>query len=572
MKRTIKTFIYTLAILLASCADKADYGTLLKQSDSLMESRPDSALTLLDGIPTKELKTDADRAYYALLLTQARDKNYITQRDDSLIQSAMQYYNQYENTAMQARGYYLWGGFYRDKNKQAEAIEKYLIAATFAEKANNKALLGRIYNNAGHLYYFQKLYEEADSLYRKVEQIGIQLNDVSLHTEALLMQGKVKSKQNDYPQAEKKLLQAQTISKNFESNKLQANIARTLSLLYSRTKDKAKALKYAKQNISFLKDTKHCYYAFFTLGEAYFQTNQYDSATYYLNKSLNISDYGIKADAYMRLADIAKIQGETAISLKMELLHSAYRDSVEQNSQRSKILKAEHKVKEQIQHTHYEKAFNERILITIVSFLICATMFFLWFRRKHHIQEREQLARENGLRKSYVLQKELHAQKEAEIKALQDQIVQQHISEEQKQTLEIELINLHEQYTDSIKKIRKYSDVIQKIDNILTIYREKKVPKDFLDENDWARLLAEIDKKGVINRICETHGLSEIEYHLCTLLLLDYSVADMGRIIQRDRVSVYRIERSIAKKMGKEYQTGELQKQLKNMVNDCTSK
>ena len=91
-----------------------------------------------------------------------------------------------------------------------------------------------------------------------------------------------------------------------------------------------------------------------------------------------------------------------------------------------------------------------------------------------------------------------------------------------------------------------------------------------MDEDDWVRLLAEVDKKGTVNRISEMFGLSEMECHLCCLLLLDYSVTDMGRIIQRDRVSVYRIERSILKKMGKEYQAGALQNLLRGMLNDYT--
>ena len=50
-----------------------------------MEEYPDSALHILESIETQQLSAQADRAYYALLLTQARDKNYIVQTDDSLI-------------------------------------------------------------------------------------------------------------------------------------------------------------------------------------------------------------------------------------------------------------------------------------------------------------------------------------------------------------------------------------------------------------------------------------------------------------------------------------------------------
>ena len=48
-----------------------------------MEAYPDSALRILENVEPQQLKTPANQAYYALLLTQARDKNYIVQTDDS---------------------------------------------------------------------------------------------------------------------------------------------------------------------------------------------------------------------------------------------------------------------------------------------------------------------------------------------------------------------------------------------------------------------------------------------------------------------------------------------------------
>lgn len=570
MRKHIITFISILTALLAACTEKIGYNTLLVQADSLMTSHSDSALHILQGISTESLNTKADRAYYALLLTQARDKNYIVQTDDSLIQMAVRYYDSMRDCKMQAQAYYYWGSVYRDRNEQAIAAEKYLMAIPFAQEINDKVLLGRIYNNAGYLYYLQEFYNKADSIFRQAEKIGICLNDTALHAEALSMQGRIKLSQNDYHQAEKKLLQAQTVLGDSKQNRLQAAISNALSLLYSRIKDKEKALQYAKLNISLQEDTIHCHHAFLTLGEAYFKAEKYDSASCYFNKSLGSSDYGIKADAYMRLADIANRRGDASISLEMERMHSAYRDSLEQASQRTKVLEVEQRMTIQKQRARYEVSLNKYFLVAIVLAAICIIILLLLInhRFKHRQQEKQQLEWENELRQKFVQQKEELEQKEKEIAALQDRIALQYINEEQKQTLEVELTDLNEQHTALVKKMRRYSEVTQKIDHILSIYKEKKIPKEFLDENDWARLLAEVDPKGVVNSIGRKYKLSEIECHLCSLLLLGYSVADMGRIIRRQRISVYRIERSITKKMGRNYQAGELQKWLKNMIND----
>ena len=350
------------------------------------------------------------------------------------------------------------------------------------------------------------------------------------------MQGRIKLSQNDYHQAEKRLLQAQTVLGDSKQNRLQAAISNALSLLYSRIKDKEKALQYAKLNISLQEDTIHCHHAFLTLGEAYFKAEKYDSASCYFNKSLGSSDYGIKADAYMRLADIANRRGDASISLEMERMHSAYRDSLEQASQRTKVLEVEQRMTIQKQRARYEVSLNKYFLVAIVLAAICIIILLLLInhRFKHRQQEKQQLEWENELRQKFVQQKEELEQKEKEIAALQDRIALQYINEEQKQTLEVELTDLNEQHTALVKKMRRYSEVTQKIDHILSIYKEKKIPKEFLDENDWARLLAEVDPKGVVNSIGRKYKLSEIECHLCRLLLLGYSVADMGRIIRRN--------------------------------------
>ena len=164
-KRTI-ALIAILAALLTACTGKTDYNTTLVQADSLMASRPDSALHMLQGISTKNLSTKADRAYHALLLTQARDKNYIRQTDDSLIQVAVRYYDTHEDAPLQARAYYYWGSLYRDQNDYSGAIDKYAIALSHInDHPGNAELKTSLYSNLGYLYYTQGLNSEADSIY-----------------------------------------------------------------------------------------------------------------------------------------------------------------------------------------------------------------------------------------------------------------------------------------------------------------------------------------------------------------------------------------------------------------------
>ena len=568
----IFAYLFLFFLLVSASCRQQDYPRLLAVADSLMDTRPDSAWQVLRGISSTELNRDADRAYYALLLTQVRDKNFIEQKNDSLIRVAVEYYERHEDVVMQARAYYLWGGFYRDKNLQADAVEKYLKAAYWAEKAGCRLLLGRIYNNIGYLYYWQKLYDDAYPYFQKTAQLGITLNDTNLYAEALLMQGKIRLNQNDYVPAERKLLLAQSIMGNKVQIDLQMNIVRTLSLLYSRTKDKTKALQYAKHNIGLQTDTLHCYYAYLTLGEAYFQTGQYDSAAYYIYKSLGTSDYGIKADAYMRLADIARQQGNVPLSLEMEILYSSCKDSLEIITQHQDVLKVGQKINEQIQYMRHEKTFNKRILGIVVSMTICICIILLWLRRRHCIREHKLQVRENILHEECVRKKEQLEQNRVEIAAMQDKINQQNINEEQKQILMAELDSLHEQHADMVKKMQRYSDVIQEIEStrqsdfagtlvllrqtelyakmerICAYYKEFEGYKEHLTVDDQNRLLCDIDcyTGGFIVRLktcCP--ALSEDDLRFCALHLLGLSVQQIAVLLEKDRSGVYKRQKRI---------------------------
>ena len=75
--------LLNLIFVTFACQQKGSGDLLLSTADSLMSTRPDSALYLLENICLSEIKTPAQNAKYALLLTQAQDKNYIIPTTDS---------------------------------------------------------------------------------------------------------------------------------------------------------------------------------------------------------------------------------------------------------------------------------------------------------------------------------------------------------------------------------------------------------------------------------------------------------------------------------------------------------
>lgn len=92
--RHLFTIIITTVICLgvASC-EPAHVRETISHASAIMHDRPDSALTLMESIDPSEIHRGETRALHALYLTQARNKNHIIQTDDSLINIALDHFD-----------------------------------------------------------------------------------------------------------------------------------------------------------------------------------------------------------------------------------------------------------------------------------------------------------------------------------------------------------------------------------------------------------------------------------------------------------------------------------------------
>lgn len=577
MKQGIYVTIWLISfLLLNSCIRQHNHNILLVQADSLMEEYPDSALHILESIESQQLTVQADRAYYALLLTQARDKNYIVQTNDSLIRIAVQYYDSIGDVQMQAKAYYYKGCIYRDANLCGEAVQEYLTAISLAKKAGNPKLQGLICNHVGYLYYLQDLLEQADSIYRLTEQLAIQQNDTSLWADALSFQGKINIERGIpyYSKAEEKLLKAFDMTNTPNYKQLQADISAALSSLYNSMELNKKAVHYAKLNISLRNDTAQHYRAFLLLGDAYFKAGLYDSATLYINKSLSSTGYGTQASAYMRLAEIAKVQGDLDKSLEFTKKHTLYLDSLHLAKQSNDILIAEKEVAKQ-QYTNNLGYQNKKlhILIIVSVLLICIIgIIYAVLRRSqqkaHHIEQEQSLLEKEkqDLQQKYIQLKNELTQKEAEIVSQQKDINQHHINEEKKKKLQQELDTLARKRSALAKETLEHSEVYSKIERIINSYKKYDKSEEQLNDNDWQRFIVETDIRWdkAITRLRIQCELEKEEVHLCCLLLTDFPIAHLEYIIKQTRNTIYRKEKEILKKAGCPSGTNKLKEFIKN--------
>lgn len=561
MKNTVIIILFAMS-LLSSCTIRQDYNQQLLKADSLMQLRPDSALNILKSISPKKLSTRADNAYYALLLTQAQDKNFVVQKDDSLIQIAVHYYDSIGDTKMQAKAHYYWGCVYRDMNQQAEAIREFFIAAPLTEKSKEKRQLGLIYNNIGCIYNIQEFNEKADSIYQLVEVIAEELKDTILWVEALSKQGSIALAEgnNYFPIVEQKLSDAFRIADKVGHNGLKADISASLSHLYSRMNLGEKALYYAKLNLSLRRDATRAYRTFLILGDAYYKCGQYDSATFYLNKSLIGKDYGRKADAYMRLADIAMIQGDNALSIELERSSSAYKDSLYQLRRRvvtNKIIKAETDAQTMLQKLYYKGRLNTYlygfILITIIIIAIALIIYKQYQRKNDSLQkDKLQLEKVNHILNLYYtnLQTDIN-QKDLEIVNLREELASHQVNEKQRKKLQAELDEMVLKRKALAKEAFLHSPLYEKMQAIIKDYQDQDTSDKEISDQEWQEFVAEMDVEwnNAITELCAKYQLSKEELHLVCLSLVEFPFSHLEYLLHLSRATLYRKRNALLKRI-----------------------
>lgn len=542
MKKQTIALIAILTALLTACTETTGYNTTLVQADSLMNLHPDSALNMLESISTDSLKTKADRAYHALLLTQARDKNYIVQTDDSLIQVAVRYYDTHENAPLQARAYYCWGSLYRDRNDYSQAIDKYTIALSHINgRSENAELKASLYSNLGYLYYTQGLSTEADSIYQRAELLAKSQKDTASLCYTLSQRGMISLEQGKtyYPKAEQQMQQALSIGKAFSDSTILVPIYHSLSMLYSLMPKPGQALLYARLNYSGLKDTQHCYRTFLLLGNAYFINGQYDSAGIFLQKILKAERYyDTKADACIRLSEIAQKKGDMETSILLERKRTMYQDSAQINQQGHDILNTV--IAHERNNSNTISKRSTYILCTVSTIFLAISFVCIFYFRKKHLQHKaEKKEWEETLQaeiaKANLRRKQELAEKERENATLQEKVSQLVVKKP---------THRQEEYKTSALyiKVSRITKDLQKVET-----------KENLNEEEWSQFTALTNAGwyGIITYLDERYNLSAEEIRICCLYLAQVPVIHMGHFLHiQSRSTIQARTKNILLKMG----------------------
>lgn len=138
--------------VIAGCQGDRDVDNALLCADEMMEKMPDLALKVMESIDPKRVYGGSQRARYALLLTQARYKNFIDETDDSLISVAVRHYRRKNDHRALANACFHKARILENAGNDNRSLELALDAEQAAIKADDNLWLARIYELMADLY------------------------------------------------------------------------------------------------------------------------------------------------------------------------------------------------------------------------------------------------------------------------------------------------------------------------------------------------------------------------------------------------------------------------------------
>ena len=366
-----------MSVSLSSCSSSVK-SPLLLSADSLMEIYPDSALSILESISSPQKLPRADRALYALLLTQARHKNYIALGDDSLIKTAVEYYGDKKKSVRAAKAHYYWGATYLEKGYTSFAVDEYLTAIRLMPVRDE--FLAMIYDNLADCYEKDDLYDIAIEAYRQAYQI---VEGGSQQTYPLRGIARICLLQNKKDSALLYYQKALDYALAEQDSSLIGALYHDLAMVYNEKKDYVQADKYVSKAMIMQGDdaVNVC----LSKAQIMLNLNKLDSASYFFSKNIDrLNIYG-KAVCYDGMHQIAKKRGEWKVATENMDAYRVLYDSMQIMNDNEELnrLMDKHQLEE---HKRLLSEHTKMLVFTLVSvffFLMIICVFcFMWNDRK----------------------------------------------------------------------------------------------------------------------------------------------------------------------------------------------
>lgn len=410
-------FVSLLAVCLFACNHHSS-NPMLQQVDSLLEMKPDSALTILKNISVLEDLPEVDKAYYALLLAEATDKNKLPLLPcDSLLNFVLDYYGDDDREKAVALMYK--GRLLAEMDDEKAAIEMNLKALEILQDYPVDTKYRRLIYSALGLWYGNcGLNDKALEVLHQSLHYSFDAKDTAI---AYINIGYIYGMRNMQDSAITYQRKAVKYAMRSKDRSMILTSWHNLSICYRHFENVDSAVVYAHKVLQHLSYGNGKADAYYNMGDLYVDLEQYDSARHYLEKSLFLSPS--RSIPYWSLAVMEAELGNFKSAYHYLDTFVMVQDSLDNSEQLTEVQHLVYKHQTELR-VKDEQIKSKRIIrwIVFVSIIICfvvALIYQRWINKKNNQQALYRQALQYADEKQNVMQQRIE-ENESALALLQD--------------------------------------------------------------------------------------------------------------------------------------------------------
>jgi tetratricopeptide (TPR) repeat protein len=509
MSTWFQKFFPLICLLFAACSLVPNE---LKIAEQLMESKPDSALKILQNIKSQNLKSDSNRALYGLLLFQALDNNSMPLQPDSLLDFSITYYLKENNQPRLADCYFYKGRKFKSISKYEDATFLYLKALDCLGEKKDFNLLGGIYADMGYICSIQRGHREAIKKYRYSLACYNRTGNIKAACYRLIDIGRTYCNFKNHKTAERYFRYA---LKRTSDSMICGVIYQNIGINYYRREQYDSAQYYLRKSLQYPYQGNNYAIRNFNLADLLFDFEQVDSAYHYATTALKYpANFYLRRDCYRLLVNVEYLRKDIKQMGKYMTLYQAYTDSIQKLELQTKstVLENVHNNVQQAKGTKHSMGVLISVLL-IFLLLFIFVVSYLYRRNRVKKNQLELYKHQLNTKQEFVIQG--LSKKIEEAKAL--------LADERKNAMPAERIKLDKCLYNSV-----------------------------LHLNDWGAFKPEMNH--AFNQIVDKmesdySGITRREIIWCCLHLLEVPNADRLLLLDATSDSLYKLKQRLAQKM-----------------------
>ena len=548
--------VIAVAAAVYSCRFNHTYPKELTAIDSLCESRPDSAMALLEGMPKEVMEGDADRMYYGLLKIKAANNLYMVQKDSTIFH-IVDYFEDSGDKEKLRDSYYFLGKYYVEHNDAPQALKCFQTALDMSDEKTPLAFKSKVYSQSGTLFLKQGLDSYALEFYKKSYSCDSVLNDTINMIHGLRDIGQIYRHLNQKDSCELYLKRVSVLAATFGNRYLEHTVSLAMIGLYIEENKIPGALSLLKKTIPYV-DKKTVSPAYSAAMEIYSRIHADDSAFVYGKKLLSVGSLYAKEKSLVVLMDYYSKSNDLGNVMKCLKMYNVVSDSIRNTDSEEAVARM---------HALYDYSLREKentalvlknkektyycILFFILLVLLCVSFVLLRIRSK------ARYARLNGLYEHLGnMYNDVREQSEMQI-LLKDKKISELTG--QLESLDSEKALETDNYKKTILDLKlALGNAVKAEDKRkakkLAVYehiRQQLLDGKNFSESAWKEIevASEYIYPGFKERLFDKCGLDDYEYRICILSKLGFLNSEIAILLNRTQGAITQMRTSLYKKL-----------------------